>query len=129
MKLTENKLKRLINEVLNENMGNAKKIYDMLRDSYGSTRNFDVQNEGDFNQAVALAIGANLVNEVLSIINEELEKVHWWEYDDYTSLGGDYGDTYFEGRTLTEMKKKFIEQVAADMGSTAMQSYRSRQNI
>lgn len=132
MKLTESKLKRLINEVLNENRGNAEKIFSMLQDSMGGEYGLHGQkDESQFNQAVSLAIGANLVNDVLSIINEKLShpSLEYWQYDwnQGTGPGSGPGMVYSQGNALVEMKKKFMEQVVADMGSTAMQSYKSQQ--
>lgn len=132
MKLTESKLKRLINEVLNENRGNAEKIFSMLQDSMGGEYGLHGQkDESQFNQAVSLAIGANLVNDVLSIINEKLSHpdLEYWQYDwvPGNDLSSGPGMAYSIGNALVEMKKKFMEQVVADMGSTAMQSYKSQQ--
>ena len=127
MKLTESKLKNLINEVLSENKQHAKKIFDLLSSSYTGYA-AERENDESFNQAVSLAIATNLVNEVLALINEKLSKNEGWEhYENYYDQG--WSAFYREGLKLTKMKKDFMEQVAADMGSTAMQSYRSRQNI
>lgn len=125
MKLTEAKLKNLINEMLNENKRHAKLIFDMLVNSFGRY-GAKVENQDEFDQAVSLAIGANLVNEVLALIDNELEKYEGWEYyGDIPDQG--WGMYYGMGRLYTTIRETFLDRVKTDVGSMMRKSYASSQ--
>jgi len=125
MKLTESKLKSLINEMLNENKRHAKLIFDMLVNSFGSY-GFEVENQDEFDQAVSLAIGANLVNEVLALIDKELSVYPEWEH--YRGINDQgYGAVYGMGMLYTSIREAFLDRVKTDVGSMMRKSYASRQ--
>ena len=125
MKLTEAKLKSLINEMLNENNRRAKLVFDMIVNSFGKY-GFEVENQDEFDQAVSLAIGANLVNEVLALIDEELAKYPGWEYYGDMSDQG-YAAVYGMGMLYTSIRKAFLDRVKTDVGSMMRKSYASSQ--
>jgi hypothetical protein len=125
MKLTESKLKNLINEVLNENKQHAKKIFDLLSSAYDGYG--ERENDEFFNQAVSLAIATKLVNDVLALINEKLNQFPGWEY--YRDYDQGYSAVYRSGLKFSKMKKDFMDQVAKDVGSMTKMQIQQKQEI
>lgn len=64
MKLTEAKLKKLILEMLDEKRQTAEKIFSLIEQSMHS------DDQSHYEQAVTLAVGAKVVNEVLEVYDE-----------------------------------------------------------
>jgi len=127
MKLTESKLKNLINEVLNENKQHAKKIFDLLSSAYDGYAD-ERTNDEFFNQAVSLAIATKLVNDVLALINKELDRYPGWEYYENAYDQG-YSAAYRWGLKFSKMKKDFMDQVAKDVGSMTKMQIQQKQEI
>ena len=84
-----------------------------------------VKNQDEFDQAVSLAIGANLVNEVLALIDKELQKYEGWEY--YGDMSDQGSAVYGMGLLYTTIRETFLDRVKTDVGSMMRKSYASSQ--
>ena len=124
MKLTEEKLKLLIIETLNENRNQAKKIFKMIRPKFGQPK------EDQYNQAVMLTAFGGLLNDVIPL---------WDEYIDWTFKEGiHYHCTSPTGyvhnfnecaesviREAEEQKQKFIDDVIKEISAKQISDYKS----
>ena len=114
MKLTESKLKKLILEMMEEKRQMAEKIFSLIKQSMYS------DDKSHYNQAVTLAVGANLVNEVLELYDEYIS-MEMSSPEKYLGPSG-YGPTDVMGEVYKELKQgrnQFYQDAAKEISLSA----------
>ena len=114
MKLTESKLKKLILEMMNDKRHMAEKIFYLIEKSMGN------DDQSFYNQAVTLAAGANLINEVLEIYDEYIRK-EMMQPEKYLGPGG-YGPTNVMDdvyKSLQQGRDQFYRDVSKEISLSA----------
>ena len=116
MKLTETKLKKLILEMMDEKRQMAEKIFYLIEQSMYS------DDQSYYNQAVSLTVGAELVNEVLELYDDYINK-EMMQPEKYLGPGG-YGPTDVMGdvyKSLQRARDQFYQDVSKEIGLSAGQ--------
>ena len=124
MKLTEEKLKQLIIETLNENRSHAENIFKMIRPKYGEPK------EDQYNQAVMLTAFGGLLNDVIPLWDEYINWLVREGIDYYCSSPAGYVHNFNECASSVlqeaeEQKQKFIDDVVKEISANQISDYRS----
>ena len=114
MKLTESKLKKLILDMMDEKRKMAEKIFSLIEQSMHS------DDKSHYNQAVTLAAGASLINEVLEIYDEYIKR-EMMQPEKYLGPGG-YGPTNVMDdvyKSLQQGRDQFYQDAAKEISLSA----------
>ena len=102
--------------MMDEKRQKAEKIFYLIEKSIGN------DDRSSYNQAVTLAAGANLVNEVLELYDEYIQK-EMMQPEKYLGPSG-YGSTNIMGdvyKSLQQSRDQFYQDVAKEISLSAGQ--------
>jgi len=116
MKLTEAKLKKLILEMMDEKRKKAENIFSLIEHF------LHTNDKSQYNQAVSLAVGAQVVNEVLDVFDEYIQK-EMMQPEKYLGPSG-YGSANIMGdvyKSLQQSRDQFYQDAAKEISLSAGQ--------